>query len=332
MKRRDAVLALLALGAAPHAARAQQTGKTARVALVFVTSPVATMDGFEPVHPFARAFLRELRDRGYVEGKNFIFERRSLEGHAERGPEVMAELLRLKTDVIVAPINDVILDAKRATATVPIVMVYSNSPVESGLVASLARPGGNVTGLTIDAGPEMEAKRLEMLKAALPRVKRVAFLGTAADWASKLGQSTRDAARVLGLTLFLAEHRHNDYAGAFRAIEGGRTEAIIASSTPHHFTHRRLIAEFALKNKLPVMSRQHELVEAGCLISYGANIQDNYRRAAIYVDKILKGAKPADLPVEQPVSYELVINMKTAKAFGIKIPQAVLVRTDRVIE
>ena len=332
MNRRDALLTLLALGATPNAARAQRAGRTVRVALVFGTSPVAVMAGSEPAHPFARAFLHELRDRGYVEGKNFIFERRSVEGYAERGPVIMAELVRLKTDVIVAPINALIQDAKRATNTIPIVMVYCKSPVEEGIVASLARPGGNVTGLTLDTGPEMEGKRLEMLKMALPHVSRVAFLGTSADWASNFGQRMRAAAPVLGLTLFLAEHGHNDYSGAFRAIASTRTDAVIASVTPHHLTHRRLIAEFALKNKLPTISHYSENMEAGGLLSYGANIQDNYRRAAIYVDKILKGARPADLPVEQPASFEFVINIKTAKALGVKIAQAALLRADRVIE
>lgn len=302
------------------------------MALVFGTSPVAVMAGSEPAHPFARAFLHEMRGRGYVEGKNFIFERRSVEGYAERGPVIMAELVRLKTDVIVAPINALIQDAKRATNTIPIVMVYANSPVETGLVASLARPGANVTGLTLDTGPEMAAKRLEVLKSALPRVSRVAYLGTSADWTSESGQSTRAAALVLGLTLFLAEHGHNDYSGAFRAIASAHTDAVITSVTPHHLTHRRLIAEFALKNKLPTISHYSELVEAGGLLSYGANIEDNYRRAAIYVDKILKGAKPADLPVEQPTKFDLVVNLKTAKALGLKIPESILFRADRVIE
>jgi putative ABC transport system substrate-binding protein len=332
MNRRDATLGLLALSAAPFAPRVLGAGALPRVALILVTSPVEQMAGPEPVHPFPRAFLKGMRERGYIEGQHFLFERRSLEGRPERGAEVMVELLRLKTDVIVTPVNTIVQDAMRATKTVPIVMVYANSPVESGLVASLAKPGGNVTGLTSDTGAEMEAKRLEVLKSALPGVTKVAYLGTVADWADATGRSTRAAAKTLGITLFLAEHGHNDYAGAFRAILDAKAGAIITSVTPHHFTHRKLLADFALKNKLPMMARYGEIVEAGGLISYGANVPDNYRRAATYVDKILKGERPGDLPVEQPAIFELLVNVKTAKAIGVKVPQAVLLRADRVIE
>ena len=332
MDRRRFFTLAFGIFVAPLAAEAQRAGKAYRVGLVLTTSPVAEMAGPDPAHPFTRAFLHEMRDLGYVEGQNFVLERRSLEGKAELGPEVMAELVRRKVDVIVAPVNPVIRDAKRVTTTVPIVMVYSSSPVETGLVASLARPGGNVTGLTNDTGPEIEAKRLEMLKAAVPRVSRVAYLGTKADWTSEWGQSTRAAAQALGLTLFLVEHGPNDYTSAFSIIVREHAHAVITSSTAHHFPYRRLIAEFALKNRLPSISRYREFVEAGGLMSYGTDVLDNYRRAATYVDKILKGAKPADLPVEQPTKFELVINTKTAKTLGLTIPSSLMLRVDRTVQ
>jgi len=330
--RLAALLVTLPLVAAPFAAGAQQPGKTYRVALILATSPVAVMMGRDPAHPYARAFLHEMRDRGYVEGQNLVFARRSLEGKAERGPEVVAELVRGGIDVIVVPVNPIVRDAKRVTTTVPIVMVYGSSPVSEGLVTSLARPGGNVTGLTNDAGPEIEAKRAEMLKAAVPRLSRVAYVGTKADWTSEWGQSTRAAAQVLGLTLFLAEPGPHDYASAFDTIRHEHADALIMASTPHHFTYRQLIAEFARKNRLPSISRYREFVEAGGLMSYGADVLDNYRRAAWYVDKILRGAKPADMPIEQPTKFELVINLKSAKALGVTIPPSVLLRADQVIE
>ncbi len=244
----------------------------------------------------------------------------------------MTELVRLKVEVIVVPVNSMVRDAKRVTTAVPIVMAGSNAPVEAGLVASLARPGGNVTGLTTDTGPELEAKRLELLKEGLPRVSRVAYVGTKADWASERGLSIRAAARALGVNVFLAEHGPNDYTDAFSVISREHADALITSNTPHHFAHRRLIAEFALKDRLPSMSRYREFVEAGGLMSYAADGRDNYRRAAVYVDKILKGAKPADLPLEQPTKFELVINLKTAKALGLTIPPSLLQRADQVIE
>jgi ABC-type uncharacterized transport system substrate-binding protein len=327
-----AVILTLSLSLVSLAVEAQQAGKTYRVGLILTTSPVAVMAGPNPAHPFTRAFLDEMRNRGYVEGQNFSLERRSLEGNAERGSEVVAELVRLKVEVIVVPVNSIVRDAKRVTTAVPIVMAGSSAPVEAGLVASLARPGGNVTGLTTDTGPELEAKRLQILKEVLPHVSRVAYVGTKADWASEPGLSMRAAARALAVNVFLAEYGPNDYTGAFNVTSREHADAVITSNAPHHFAHRRLIAEFALKNRLPSMSRYREFVEAGGLMSYAADARDNYRRAAIYVDKILKGAKPADLPVEQPTKFDLVINLKTAKALGLTIPQTQLQRADEVIQ
>jgi len=332
MKRLGLLLLFLVVALDVLRGEAQTPGKVHRVSFILTDSPIAKMMGPEPAHAPFRAFLHEMRGRGYVEGQNLILARRSLEGRYERASEVVAELIRLKVDVIVSLLTPVIRDVRRVTTTVPIVMAASSAPVEAGLVASLARPGGNVTGLTSDTGPELEGKRLEILKEGVRGVSRVAFIGTSADWENERGQGARAAARALGLTLFLAEHGLNDYTGAFGVIARERPDALVTSFTPHHYVHRRLIIEFAAKNRLPAMYSFREFVEAGGLISYGADLRDNFRRAAIYVDRILKGAKPGDLPIEQPTKFELVVNMKTAKALGLTIPQTFLMRADEVIK
>jgi putative ABC transport system substrate-binding protein len=217
------------------------------------------------------------------------------------------------------------------TTAVPIVM-FSRAPVEEGLVASLARPGGNVTGVTNDSGLDMEGKRLDLLREGIPRLRRVAYLGLKAEWGAPAGRNLQNAARASGVTLFLVEPAANDYAKALDLIARGRPHAILVSQTGFHYPHRRLIAGFAATNKLPSMAGYREFVEAGGLMSYGWDTGDIYRRLAIYVDKILKGAKPADLPVEQPRKFELVINLKTAKALGLTIPPSLLQRADQVIE
>jgi len=243
----------------------------------------------------------------------------------------VAELVGLNVDVIVTTGPEMTRRAKRVTTTVPIV-TYSRAPVEEGLVVNLARPGGNITGVTNDTGPDVEGKRLELLKESLSKVHRVAYLGGKAEWEGPGGRSMRAAANSLGLTLFLAEPRPNDYASAFNLVAGKRPDAIIISQDAIHYSHRRLIAEFAARNSLPSMSSYREFVEAGGLMSYGIDNQDIYRRIAAYVDKILKGAKPADMPIEQPTKFELVINLKTAKALGLTIPPSLLGRADEVIQ
>lgn len=318
--------------ALPLAARAQPTGKMYRVALVATTSPVATLAGPNPTNPAARAFVHELRDRGWVKGENFILKPRSLEGRPERAGEVVAELLALNVDVIVTTGNPMTQAARQLTTTVPIVMGTSRSPVEAGLVASRARPGGNITGLTIDA-PELYGKRLELLRDVLPTLRRVAYIGTTADWEDEHGGiAARSGARALGLAVFLAEHRHNDYAAAFAVITRERPDAALVAATGHNFAHRALIADWALRTGLPAMYHTKEMTEAGGLMSYGVEVRDLYRRAAIYVDRILKGARPGDMPIEQPSKFELVINLKTAKALGLTVPPSLLLRADQVIE
>jgi putative ABC transport system substrate-binding protein len=216
------------------------------------------------------------------------------------------------------------------TTTVPIVVARSVSPVEAGLVASLARPGGNITGLTTNTGPEIEGKRLELLKDALPKISRVAYLGMKTDWEGPFGESVKAAAKALNVTLLHAEHTPNEYASAFAVIARQRPDALFVTDSPPAYAHRRLIVEFAVKNRLPGMYPWREPVEAGGLMSYGVSVSDLFRRAAGYVDKILKGANPANLPIEQPTKFELVINLKTAKSLGLTISPSVLFRADEV--
>ena len=325
---------LLAAHLAPLAVEAQQVGKVYRVGLIASTSPVSEMAGPEPVHPSIRAVVQGLRALGYVEGQNLILERRSAEGRFERFGDIVAELVRLKADVIVT-VGDLMPRAARAvTTTVPIVMATSDDPVGEGLVQSLARPGGNITGLTLAVGPEIEAKRLELLREMLPGVSRVAYLGSKEDkdWQRPPGKSLLTAAQALGVTLVLAEHTPHQFTEAFTLISRARVEALLISPSPATFADRALIVDFATRARLPSMFAFRQPVELGGLMSYGVNVADNFRRAAGYVDKILKGAKPADLPVEQPTKFELVINLKTAKALGLTIPQSLLVRADEIIQ
>src|SRR5215470_15405237 len=315
--------------AVPLAAEAQPAGKVYRVGFILI-SPVATIKS-DPTNPINSGFRAEMRDRGYIEGQNLILDLRSVEGRLERASEIVAELVGLKVDVIVTASLEMTRRAKRVTTTVPIV-TFSRAPVEEGLVVTLARPGGNITGVTNDTGPDVEGKRLELLKESLSKLRRVAYLGTKSQWAGPGGRSMRAAAKSLGLTLFLAEPRPNDYASAFTLLAGKRPEAIIISQDAIHYPHRRLIAEFTMKNSLPRMSTLREFVEAGGLMSYGFDAQHLVRRTAAYVDRILKGAKPADLPIEQPTKFELAINLKTAQALGLTIPPSLLGRADEVIE
>jgi len=325
---------MLILGALFGGARAeaQESQRTYRVGLVFVASPISQMLGPEPVHPSVRAFLHEMRRRGYVEGKNLVFERRSAEGLIERFDGILAELLDLKMDVIVTAGNDLPRAAKRLTNVVPIVMASSRSPVEAGLVATLARPGANVTGLSIDGGPGTEARRLELLTVALPRLPRVAFVGTNDDWEEPLGQATRAAAKTLGVGLVHAEVTLGEFDSAFAMLRRERPDALFVANSASNYAHRHRIAQFALNSRFPAIYPFREIVEAGGLMSYGANVPDLYRRAAGYVDRILNGARPSELPVEQPTKFELAINLKTAGALGVTVPLSLLLQADQLIE
>ena len=314
------------------AAEAQQAGKVYRVALVFTTAPVSEMQGPDPVHPLVRAFLEQLRALGYVQGRNLVFEPRSAEGRFERFREILEELISRKVDVLVVNGNDMTRVAKGVTSTIPIVMVFVNDPASDGLVNSLARPGGNVTGVTGTAGPEIEGKRVELLKEALPKIRRVALLGTKLDWEDSFGKSSQAAARAFQVTLVHAEHTPENYSDAFARIVRDRPDALLVPNSTSNFARRLLIVDFATKNRLPGMYSLRNFTEAGGLMSYGPDFRDQFRRLAVYVDRILKGARPADLPVEQPTKFELVINLKTTKALGLTIPPTLLARADQVIE
>jgi putative tryptophan/tyrosine transport system substrate-binding protein len=311
------------------------SSKVYRVGLVFSTSPVAEMTGSEPDHPNASAFVHALRRLGYVEGENLILERRSAEGHFERYREIFADLVRLEVDVIVTITTPMALEAKAVTRTVPIVMAGTTTdPVEAGVVNSLARPGGNITGVNPmgAGGGSFGAKRLGLLKECLPEAVRVAYLGTSQEWESPYGMDVRAAAQLLHLTLIPTTHTPTDYKDAFALIADSRIDALFVTAGSYQYANRKLIVDFARKIRLPDCHVYGEAAKLGALMSYGADVPDQFRHAASYVDKILKGAKPADLPIEVPTKFELVINRKTANALGLTIPFTLLARADEVIE
>jgi putative ABC transport system substrate-binding protein len=314
------------------AAEAQPlAGNGYRIGILYEALRVADL----PRHgntPFGLA----LSELGYTEGQNLLVDVRSAEGRLERIPEIVAEFARLRVDVIVVSTSRVAHRVKQATSTVPIVITSGSTLAELGLVQSLARPGGNVTGLTVDTGPGIEAKRLELLREVVSGISRVAFVGSKADWESPMGQAVRRGGGALGLRLVLAEHpvsaTRPDYEAALAVVTRERPDALFAAAGGPGFAYRQVLVEFAAKNRLPAVAPYRAFPRAGGLMSYGASLADLYRRAAGYVAKILKGANPADLPIEQPAKFELVINLKTAKSIGLKIPTAVLARADEVLE
>ena len=327
MDRRAFVVCTVAALAAPLAA-AQQAAKIARIGYLAV-DPVASSDRSE-------AFRRGLRDLGYVEGRNVVIEYRDAEGKPERLPALAAELIALKVQVIVAATTVAALAATRATRTTPIVFAVASDPVTSGLVNSLARPGGNVTGLSI-LTPELVGKRLELLTQVVPGVSRVGVLrhpGTSGERTEEeMLTKAEIAGRALGLRLQFVEARDPaDFDRAFSDMTRGRAGALTVLVSHVFFNERRRLVDLAAKNRLPAVYPWREYVDAGGLMAYGPNDSDLYRRAATYVDKILKGAKPGDLPIEQPTKFELVINLKTARALGLTIPPSLLARADQVIE
>ncbi len=285
---------------------------------------------------FVDAFRQGLHERGYVEGQNIVIEFRAADGEIERFPALASELVRLKVDVILAPNTPGARAVQQATAMIPIVVPVMGDPVRDGLVASLARPGGNITGLTF-LGPELVPKRLALLKQALPTVSRVAALWHPRAYGertmSDMMKETEAAAGTMGVYLRLvAVQGPDEFEKAFSTIVGERADALIVFPSPMLFLERRRIVELAAKHRLPSMAMGREFVELGGLMSYGASITDLSRRGAIYVDKILKGAKPGDLPVEQPTKFELLVNLKTASELGLTIPREFLLLADEVIE
>src|SRR5262245_25690923 len=305
-------------------AHAQQSAKVPRIG--FLTSGTATPDSSE----FFRQGLGEL---GYVEGKNILIEYRYGEGGPQPLSELAEELVRLKVDVLVTVATEPSLAAQRATRTIPIVMATPGDPVSAGLVASLARPGGNITGVTATT-VDLSWKRLELLKEVTAKISPVAVLWIPTATENRLQmKETEAAAHSLGLHLRPAGvEGANDFESAFSAINGGDARSLMALGSPMFFSHRTRIADLAAKHRLPAIYPTSPYVDAGGLMSYGNDLKVVHRRAAVYVDKILKGAKPAELPVERPMKFELVINLKTAKQLGLTIPASVLYRVDRVIK
>ncbi len=307
-------------------AEPQQPTKVPRIGFLSASSPSVISARLE-------AFRQGLRELGYVEGKNIVIEWRSAEGKLDRLPALAAELVRLKLDVIVTSGALPTRAAKEATSTIPIVMGFDLDPVGNGFVASLARPGGNITGLSTLA-PEISGKQLELLKEIVPKLSRVAVFGTSTRPGN--AQALREvelAAGALGVQLQYLEVRDpKDIETAFQEARKGRADAVLVSALPILASQRTHIADLAVKNRLPAAYGQPEYLDAGGLMFYGASITEMFHRAATYVDKILKGTKPADLPVEQPMKFELVINLKTAKQIGLTIPQSVLYRADKVIK
>ena len=320
------VVALSSL-VAPLAAVAQPTGKVYRMGVLTGGSATAPSPPLE-------AFRQGLREFGWVEGQNIVVEYRFAEGRLDRLPALAAELVRLKVDVIAAGPTPPAVAAKNATATIPIVMMGAAEPVELGLIASLARPGGNVTGLSWSVNLELIGKELELLKETVPKVRRVAILWNPANPAHAIAVGhLKDAARSLGLQLQLLEARGpNDFDGAFAAMAKQRVDALLVVADTIFLVHRARLADLEAKYRLPSMHGLRQNVEAGGLMSYGPNTVATWRRAAFFVDRILKGIKPADLPVEQPTQYELVINVKTARALRLTIPPSLVLRADQVIE
>jgi putative ABC transport system substrate-binding protein len=328
IRRALALIVAFALGplAGPLAASAQPTTKPPRIGVLHPGTPAAASQ-------LAAAFTQGLREHGYVEGKNIVVERRFADGRPERLSEIAAELARMKVDVIVTSSDVGIAAVRRETQIIPIVMANSTDPVGTGFVASLARPSGNVTGLS-NISPELSTKRLELLKEAVPRLSRVAIMwspdvrGAVLDY-----KETEGAARSMRLQLQSVEvSRAEDIDRAFAALTTGRAEALIVTASPLAYMNRGHIARLAQKNRLPSMYGQREFADAGGLITYGSNLADGWRRAAAYVQKILKGAKPGELPVEQPTTFELVINLNTARALGLTIPPSLLQRADHIIQ
>lgn len=310
--------------ARPLGARAQQGEKVYKIGILSAGS----------AQPGPASILVEvLRELGYVEGKNLTFERRFAEDRLARLPKLAAELVSLKVDVIMAAGTLAPLAAKRATSTIPIVMMAAGDPVGSGLVASLAQRGGNVTGMSLMA-PDLGGKRLELLKELLPGISRVAILWNAANpYSALVFKETVGAVRTLGVELQSLEIREPpDLDGALEGATGQHAEALIAVEDPLTIDLRKKIAEFAADHRLPAISGLRVFADSGALISYGADLADILRRSVVYVDKILKGAKPSDLPVEQPTRFELVINLKTAKSLGLTFPPLLLARADEIIE
>ena len=322
-----AVVLALSLTLPTLAAKAQETAKKAHVGVLLLT-PRAGAGGTS-----VEALRGGLRELGYVEGQNLLLEIRSAEGRPDRLPGLAAEILSTRPDVLVTAGSEAILTLKRATDVIPIIMATVMDPVALGITPNLAKPGGNLTGLAI-LSLELTSKRLQLLKEAFPRLSRVAVLWNPDNPGNALVlKEVETAAHALGLSWKgFAVQRPDKLVGAFEAVVGAQCNGILAIEDSVLFSHLSRIVESAARSRLPAMYAFRQFADAGGLMSYGPNTPDSFRRAAVYVDKILKGAKPGDLPIEQPTKFELVINLKTAKALGLTIPQSLLIRADQIIE
>ncbi len=322
---RRGFLGALALLAVPPATEAQLAGKVYRVGIL---SP-----GGRPLHDAVAGhvvLIEVLRELGYVEGHNLGVERRYAEGKTDRLPAMARELVRVPVDVIVA-VSSAVEVAQDATKTIPIVMGFASNPVGRGFVSSLARPGGNITGVSYSVGPEINHKRLELLKEAVPRAARIAGLA-GRDTSQSHRQATQKAASSLGVNLIVVEARGAEYERAFATMMAARADAVAVMGSSILNTDRRRIIELAARHRLPAIYEWREHAEEGGLMAYGASVRDLYRRVAHFVDRIFKGASPAELPVEQPTAFELAVNLKTAKTLGLVLPPSLLARASQVIE
>jgi putative ABC transport system substrate-binding protein len=333
MRRRSFIAALGSAAAWPLVTRAQQPAAQRRIVIFHPAIPATLLTETGGGSAW-RAFFAELRHLGYVEGKNLIIERYSAEGHHERYADLAREIVTRKPDVIVTGTNPVVIAFKAATNTIPVV-AFMLDPLKAGLLTSLSRPGGNLTGITLDAGIEIWGKRLEILKEAIPSTAKAAFLGMRGGWEGSSEQVLLDAAGGLGISLvFMLPQKGtpSEIERVFAAMEQQRPDAVLVSGEGDLYANRQLIAELAEKHRLPVMCPYRDYVEAGGLMAYAVDLAELLRRMADDVHQILTGAKPGDIPIYQPIKFELLVNLKTAKALGLTLPHALLARAGEVIE
>jgi putative ABC transport system substrate-binding protein len=331
MTLRAVVIAVMTTSAT-LAVHAQPAQKMHRVGFIATISPAAEISGPDPANPFVRAFVHALRDLGYVGGRNLALEMRTLEGKPERLEPLVEELAKLKVEAVFIPSPALVLRAVKVAPDMPIVALVGPDLLAAKTVQSLARPGGNVTGPSLDLEDDVEGKRLELLLELAPGARRVAYVGLREDWSRPFALSLRAMAQRLGIDLVLVESGYGDFAPAFARLREEKVQGIVIERSARAYGRRKELGALAAASGLPSSCAQGELVEHGCLISYSTDANDLGRRAAGYVARILKGARPGELAIEAPTKFELTINLKTAKELGLAVPQSVLLRADRVIE
>ena len=329
---RRSLLLLVTVGSVPLDGDAQQRAASPRVAFIATTSAVTDMTGANPRVACIRRFVHGMRDLGYVDGGNIILDMRSLGGRLEQIGALARDLVDRQTDVIVLPTPNLVPAVRKVSHKVPLVVLVGAEIEQSGLIRSLARPGGDLTGLSVDAGVDQEAKRLELLHEIRAETRRVAYLASEELWRSTYGKALVHSAKRLGITLVHIPTASAKYTDAFAEVSRAGVDALLVAHGPVEYGHRAQIGEFAAKSGLPSSCAHGEAVESGCLVSYGVDLPDVCGRLAGHVDRILKGASAGDLPIELPTKFELVLNMRTAKALGFSIPPSLLLRADRVIE